>query len=326
MKLGRIASRVVLAMATICAVAPVYAQSRYPTKTIRLIVPFPPGGGNDILGRLVASRLSERLGETVIIDNRGGANGLVGTELAVRALPDGHTLLMGAVSTISINPVFYPKLQFDILKDLAPVSLIAVTPSMLVIHANLPAKSVSDLIALARAKPGLLAFGSAGTGSSAHLAGELLNMMAKVKLLHVPYKGTGPAVTDVVAGHIAMIISNIPSVLPMVQAEKLRALAVTSTKRSPIVPDLPTVIESGLPGYEVEVWYGILAPAGTPKTVIARLNSELKAVLAQDDVKAKLAALGADPLTGSPEAFSQRIRADMAKWGRVIKVSGAQPG
>lgn len=321
-------SRIIALALLVCAAClpQVHAQDRYPAKPVRLIVPFPPGGGNDILGRLVSAKLTEQLGESVIVDNRGGASGIVGTELATRAIPDGYTLLMGAVSTISINPVFHPKLPFDTLKDLTPIGLIATTPSMMVIHPAIPAKDVEELIAYAVAKPGTLGFASAGNGSSAHLAGELLNMMAKLDLLHVPYKGTGPAVNDVVAGRVAMTISNIPSVLPMVQAERLRALAVTSSKRSAIVPDLPTVAESGLPGYEVEIWYGILAPAGTPKAIASRLNKELRAVLDLPDVKERLASLGAEPSPSSPEAFAKRIRTDMKKWGDVIQVSGAKPG
>lgn len=314
------------AVAGMLAVVPVQAQSRYPSKAVRLIVPFPPGGGNDILGRIVAARLSERLGEQVIIDNRGGAAGIVGTELAARATADGHTLLMGAVSTISINPVFYPKLPFDTTRDLAPIGMIGATPSMVVVHNGLPVKSIGDLVAYARARPGKLAFASAGSGSSHHLAGELLKMMAKVDMIHVPYKGTGPGVNDVVAGHVALIISNIPSVLPLVQAEKLRALAVTSPKRSPIVPELPTVAESGLPGYDVEIWYGLLAPRGVPAAIVNRLNAELKAVLALPDVRERMSNLGADATSSTPEEFARRIRDDMAKWGRVIKVSGAKPG
>jgi tripartite-type tricarboxylate transporter receptor subunit TctC len=315
---------VVIALCLLFA-PPLQAQTRYPSKAVRLIVPFPPGGGNDILGRIVAARLGERLGEQVIVDNRGGAAGIVGTELAARATPDGHTLLMGAVSTISINPVFYDKLPFDTTRDLAPISLIGSTPSMLVVHTGLPVKSVGELVSYARARPGKLAFASAGNGSSHHLAGELLKMMAKIDLIHVPYKGTGPAVNDVVAGHVALVISNIPSVLPLVQAEKLRALAVTSPKRSAIVPDLPTVAESGLPGYDVEIWYGLLAPKGVPAAVIARLNAELTAILALPEVRQRMASLGADAGSSTPAAFAKRIRDDMAKWGRVIKVSGAQP-
>ncbi len=300
-------------------------SGQYPSKTIRLIVPFPPGGGNDILGRLIASKLAERVNESVIVDNRGGANGIIGTELAVRALPDGYTLLMGSVSTISINPVFNPKLPFNTVKDLAPISLIAATPSMLVINPSVPARSVKELIVLAKGRPGQLTFASAGNGSSHHLGGELFKMMAKVDLIHVPYKGTGPAITDLAAGHVAMIISNIPSVLPMVKAQKLRALAVTSLKRSSIVPDLPTVAESGLPGYEVEIWYGVLAPAGIPKPIVARLNAEMKSVLEMRDLKEKLASQGADALSSTPEEFAERIKADMAKWSNVVKVSGARP-
>lgn len=302
------------------------AQERsYPTKAIRLIVPFPPGGGNDILGRLLASKLSERLGQSVVVDNRGGANGIIGTDLTVKAVADGYTLLIGSVSTISINPTFYPKLPYNTVTDLAPVSLIASTPSMLVVNPTVPAKTVKELIALAKAKPGQLAFASAGSGSSHHLGGELLKLMAGVDMIHVPYKGTGPAITDLVSGQVAMIISNIPSVLPMVKAEKLRAVAVTSLKRSPVVPHIPTVHESGLPGFEVDIWYGVLTPAGVPKAIVTRLNSEVRAVLEMPDVRERLSAQGAGAMSSTPEEFAQRIKADIAKWSKVVKVSGAKP-
>jgi tripartite-type tricarboxylate transporter receptor subunit TctC len=274
---------------------------------------------------MIASKLAERLGEPVIVDNRGGANGIIGTDLAVKAAPDGYTLLMGSVSTMSINPTFYPKLPYNTVVDLAPISLVASTPSMLVVNPGIPAKTVKELVALAKGKPRQLAFASAGNGSSHHLGGELFKLMAGVDMIHVPYKGTGPAIIDLVSGQVSMIISNIPSVLPMVKAEKLRALAVTSLRRSSIVPDLPTVAESGLPGYEVEIWYGVLAPAGISKPIVARLNGEMKRVLDVQDVKEKLASQGADALSSTREEFAQRIKADMAKRGKVVKVSGARP-
>lgn len=312
----------------LAALVPTVASGQerpYPTKAIRLIVPFPPGGGNDILGRMIASKLAERLGEPVIVDNRGGANGIIGTDLAVKAVPDGYTLLMGSVSTMSINPTFYPKLPYNTVVDLAPISLVASTPSMLVVNPGIPAKTVKELIALAKGKPRQLAFASAGNGSSHHLGGELFKLMAGVDMIHVPYKGTGPAIIDLVSGQVSMIISNIPSVLPMVKAEKLRALAVTSLKRSSAVPHIPTVDESGIPGFEVDIWYGVLAPAGASKAIVARLNGEIRAVLQMQDVREKLSAQGADAMSSTPEEFGLRLKADIAKWSRVVKVSGAKP-
>ena len=297
----------------------------YPARPIRMVVPFPPGGGTDIMGRMIAMKLTESLGSQVVVDNRGGAGGTIGTELAVRAAADGYTLLLGSVSTISINPSLYKKLPFDTSVDLAPVSLMASTPSMLVVTVNLAAKSVKELVALAKAKPGQLNFSSAGSGTSHHLGGELLKLMAGIDIVHVPYKGTAPAVTDLVSGQVSMMIANMPSVLPMVKAGKLRALAVTSLKRSPTMPELPTVSESGIPGFEVDVWYGVLAPAKTPKPVIARINQDMRKILEMPDVKQRLADQGAEAASSTPEEFGARIRADIAKWAKVVKNAGIQP-
>jgi tripartite-type tricarboxylate transporter receptor subunit TctC len=274
---------------------------------------------------MIAMKLTESLGSQVVVDNRGGAGGTIGTELAVRAAADGYTLLLGSVSTISINPSLYKKLPFDTSVDLAPVSLMASTPSMLVVTVNLAAKSVKELVALAKAKPGQLNFSSAGSGTSHHLGGELLKLMAGIDIVHVPYKGTAPAVTDLVSGQVSMMIANMPSVLPMVKAGKLRALAVTSLKRSPTMPELPTVSESGIPGFEVDVWYGVLAPAKTPKPVIARINQEMRKILEMPDVKQRLAEQGAEAASSTPEEFGARIRADITKWAKVVKNAGIQP-
>lgn len=301
------------------------AAERYPVRPMRMIVPFPPGGGTDIMGRLMAAKLSESLGVQVVVDNRGGAGGIIGTELAARANPDGHTLLLGSVSTISINPSLYKKLPFDTLKDLAPISLMASTPSVLVVSASLPVKSVQELIALAKSKPGQLNFASAGIGTSHHLGGELFRVTTGIDVVHVPYKGTAPAVTDLVAGRASMMIANMPAVLPMIKAQKLRPLAVTSLQRSPLMAELPTVAGSGVPGFEVIIWYGVLAPAGTPKPLIARLSREVGKVVAMPDVVERLAVQGAEAVASTPEAFAKRIRDDMGKWGKIVKISGARP-
>jgi tripartite-type tricarboxylate transporter receptor subunit TctC len=299
------------------------AADAYPTRPIRLIVPFPPGGGTDIMGRLVAAHLTEKLGVHTVVDNRGGAGGILGTELAAKANPDGHTLLIGSVSTISINPSLYAKLPFDTVRDLAPVSLIASTPSAVVVTANLAARSVGELVALAKAKPGHINFASAGSGTSHHLGGELFKLAAGIDIVHVPYKGTAPAVTDLVSGQVSMMIANMPAVLPMVRAGRLRALAVTSLRRSPLMPDLPTVADD-LPGFEVIVWYGVLAPAATSAPIVTRLNGYLKQMAGMPDVRERLAAQGAEAISSTPEEFARKIRDDMKKWAKVVQVSGAR--
>lgn len=308
----------------LCAAACACAAASYPSRPLRLIVPFPPGGGTDIMARMVAQRLHDAFGMQVVVDNRGGASGIIGTELAARANPDGHTLMIGSVSTICINASLHKKLPFDTEKDLAPISLVAMTPSMLVVGNTLAAKSVKELIALAKAKPGQLHYASPGSGSSAHLGGELFKQAAGIDIQHVPYKGTGPAVTDLVSGQVAMFITNMPSVLPMVKANRLRALAVTSLQRSALVADLPTVAESGIPGFEVIVWYGVFAPAATPRPIIVRVNQEVRKMSDMQDVKQRLAVQGAEAMASTPEELAKRIRDDLVKWGKIVKASGAR--
>jgi tripartite-type tricarboxylate transporter receptor subunit TctC len=308
---------------TACSGATVAADP-YPSRPLRMIVPFPPGGGTDIMARMVGQRLTDAFGVQVVVDNRGGAAGIIGTELAARATPDGHTMMIGSVSTICINASLHKKLPFDPEKDLAPVSLVASTPSLLVVSNMTAAKSVKELIALAKAKPGQLHYASPGSGSSAHLGGELLKQAAGIDIQHVPYKGTGPAVTDVVSGQVAMIITNMPSVLPMVKANRLRALAVTSLQRSALLPDLPTVAESGVPGFEVIVWYGVFAPAAVPRPILTLLNQELRKLSSMQEVKDRLALQGAEVMTSTPEELAKRVRDDLAKWGKIVKASGAR--
>lgn len=303
---------------------PTYAAEKFPSRPLRLIIPFPPGGGTDIIGRMVGQRLTEALGMQVVNDNRGGAGGIIGTEMAARANPDGHTLMIGSVSTICINPALHRNLSFDTIKDLAPISLIASTPSLLVVTNNLPAKSVKELIAIAKAKPGQLNYATPGSGSSSHLGTELFKQVAGVDLTHVPYKGTGPAITDLVAGQVAMFITNMPSIMPMVKAGRVRALAVTSLARSSLMPELPTVVEAGIPGFEVIVWYGLLAPAAAPKPILARLNQEVRKMSDMQEVKDRLAQQGAEVMTSTPEEFAKRIRDDRAKWEKIVKISGAK--
>ena len=303
---------------------PASAAENYPARPLRMIVPFPPGGGTDIMARMVGQRLNDAFGVQVVVDNRGGAAGIIGTDLAAKSTPDGHTMMIGSVSTICINASLHKKLPFDPEKDLAPISLVAMTPSLLVVGNTVAAKSVKELIALAKAKPGQLHFASPGSGSSAHLGGELLKQAAGIDIQHVPYKGTGPAVTDVVSGQVAMFITNMPSVLPMVKANRLRALAVTSLQRSALMPDVPTVAESGIPGFEVIVWYGVFAPAATPRPILARLNQELRKLSGMQDVKDRLALQGAEVMTSTPEELAKRVRDDLTKWGKIVAASGAR--
>ena len=306
------------------AAACVPAADAFPSRPLRLIVPFPPGGGTDIMARMVGQRLNDAFGVQVVVDNRGGAAGIIGTDLAAKATPDGHTLMIGSVSTICINASLYKKLPFDTEKDLAPISLVALTPSMLVVGNTLAAKSVKELIALARAKPGQLHYASPGSGSSAHLGGELFKQAAGIDIQHVPYKGTGPAVTDLVSGQVAMFITNMPSVLPMVKANRVRALAVTSLQRSSLMPELPTVAESGIPGFEVIVWYGVFVPSGTSRPIIVRLNQEVRKMSGMQDVKDRLALQGAEVMSSTPEELAKRVRDDLLKWGKIVKSSGAR--
>ncbi len=298
----------------------------YPTKPIRIIVPFAPGGGADILARLLGPKLSDSWGQPVIVDNRAGAGGIVGTEMVAKAPGDGYVLAMGYIGTHAINPSLYPKLSYDPVKDFAAVALVASIPSILVVHPSVPAKSVQELIALAKSKPGELNYGSGGVGTAPHLAGELFNTMAGVKMVHIPYKGSGPALTELLGGHVSLMFNTMIQTIPHVKAGKLRGLAVTCAKRSAAMPELPTIAESGLPGYEMVGWFGILAPAGTPNEIVTRLNTEINKILNMTDVKDRLATLGSEP-TGitTPEQFGTFIKAEITKWAKVVKESGMKP-
>lgn len=320
--------RVRIILLLLAAVIPVAgAQNNpgtYPSKPIRFIVPYVPGGAADIVGRAVAQRFSERFGVPVIVDNRAGAGGNLGTELAAKSTPDGHTILMGNVGPLSISVSLYKKLPYNPLTDLAPVSLMVIYPNVLVVHPGVAAKSVSELVTLAKARPKQLAYASAGTGSSTHLAAELLKSMAGIDMVHIPYKGGGQAVVDVMAGQVQLYFSSMLGALPHVKSGKLRALGVTSAKRSRATPDLPTIAESGFPGYEAVNWLGLLAPARTPAAIIARLNGEIVKIFSQPDVEERLAAQGGEAQTNTPAQFAEHIQSEIRKWSRVIKVSGMQ--
>lgn len=296
----------------------------YPSKPIRIVVPFPPGGPADILARIIGQNLAESWGQQAVIDNRAGAGGNIGSEMVAKALPDGYTLLMGFVGTHAINASLYSTMPYDNAKDFEPVSLVAMVTIILVVHPSIPANSVKELIVLARSRPGQLTFGSPGNGTPQHLAGELFNTMAGVKMVHIPYKGAVPALTDLLGGRVSLIFSSMPPALPHVKAGKLRALAVTSARRSSAAPDVPTIAESGLPGYEVINWYGILVPAGTPKEIVARLNAEILKILNVPDVKERLSAQGAETFSSTPQEFAAYIRKETEKWAKVVKYSGAR--
>jgi tripartite-type tricarboxylate transporter receptor subunit TctC len=296
----------------------------YPTRPIRLVVPFPAGGTTDILAREVGQRLSVSLGQPVVIDNRPGAAGNIGSDLVAKSAPDGYTLLMCTVSTHAINPNLYAKLPYDHVKDFAPVILVAGVPNVLEVTPSLPVNTVSDLIKLAKEKPGQINFASSGSGTSIHLSGELFKTMAGVDMTHVPYKGSAPAITDLMGGQVQVMFDNLPSSLQQIKAGKLRAIAVTSAQRAPALPNVPTIAESGLAGFEASSWFGVVAPAGTPQAIIARINADVNQWLQSPDAKEKLLAQGAAAAGGTPEQFAAYIRTETEKWAKVVKASGAK--
>ena len=313
-------TRSALALLLLFAFA-VKAADSYPSKPVHLILPFPPGGGTDILGRLIGEQLTMRLGQPVVQENRGGAGGNLGAEAVARAAPDGYTLLLAA-PTLAISPTLYPKLAYDPLKDLAPIALVATVPNVMVTHPSVPARTLQEFIALAKRRPGELNFGSGGAGTSNHLGGELFNMVAGVKLVHVPYKGVNLAMQDVLAGNVQLVFIGIPAAAPHIRAGKLRALAVVAPQRSSALPDVPTAAEAGLPGFEVTTWYGVLAPAGTPRAIVERLNTELGRIMLAPELQPRLADMATEPRSGTPEAFAAYLREETAKWGKVIRDAG----
>ena len=317
-------AHVVLAALALCmSTADVRAQTLadYPQRPIRMVVPFAPGGNADIMARMVGQKLSERLGQQVIVDNRGGANSIIGTEIAAKAPADGYTLVFIS-NLFATNVVFAGKLPYDSIKDFAPLSLTGSTPLLLVVNNGLPVKSVKELIALAKSRPGALNYGSSGNGATANLAGELFNYMAGVNIVHVPYKGTAQATSDLIGGQMQVGYPSISSVLPHVRAGKLRALGMTSAQRSALAPDVPTVAESGVPGYEASIWTGVAAPAGMPTAIVERLNREIIALVRAPKTLERLAALGSDPLTSTPGEFAALIQADIARWVKLAQASG----
>ncbi len=306
-----------------CALAalPAYAQD-YPRRPVRLIVPFPPGGGNDIVARAVAQELGKSLGQQLVVDNRAGAAGAIGAELAARSPADGYTLFLGGVGSHVVNPSLHAKLSYDPIRDFAPVTLIASAPSVLVVNPSLRATSVAEFTALAKANPGKLNYASNGNGSSAQLAAVLYESMAGVRMVHVPYKGVAPALVDLMSGEVQLMFGTLVAILPHIKAGRLRALAVTGRSRSALLPEVPTLAESGLPGYEAGSWYGILAPAGTPGAIVARLNTEINAAIRQPEVRERLAAEGAEVLGGTPGDFASHIKAELSRMGKLMREAG----
>lgn len=299
------------------------AQQNYPNKPIRMICPFPPGGTTDVVARLVAQKLTEAWKEQVVVDNRAGAGGIIGTELAAKAPADGYTVLLGSITTHAVNPALYKKLSFDPVKDFTPVTLVVSSSQLLAVHPSVPAKSVKELIALAKAKPGQLNYASAGVGTSPHLTFELFKSMASIEAVHVPYKGTGPAITELVGGQVQMMITGVVALMPHVKTGKLRGLAVTSAKRVAALPDLPTVAESGVPKFDVSSWFGVFLPSGTPKPIVTKMNREIRKIVDMPDFRQKLISQGADPETNTPEEFAVYVKSEMAKWGKVVRDTGA---
>jgi tripartite-type tricarboxylate transporter receptor subunit TctC len=296
----------------------------YPSKPVRVIVPFAPGGTTDILARLYAQKLSAATGQTFVVDNRTGAGGTIGTEAAVKAPPDGYTINFGSTSSLAVSPNLYPKLTYDLMRDVAPVLQVATASFMLAVHPSVPAKTMRELIALARARPGQLNYASSGSGSSLHLCGEYLKYLAKIDLVHVPYKGGGPAVVDLVAGQVQLLFSDMAPFVPYVKTGRLRVLAASTAHRSKLYPDIPTIAESGVPGYDLAGWYGVAVPIATPRPIVDRLHAEFSKAMRAPDMSERYATLGIEPVESTPEQFAAYMRAELAKWGEIIKRSGTK--
>jgi tripartite-type tricarboxylate transporter receptor subunit TctC len=316
--------RMLLAAGVLLGLTVPAASQDYPSRPITLIVPYAAGGGNDVMARIVAERMSKSLGQQIVIENKGGAGGSIATRQIAKSAPDGYTLGLGGTGTHAINPTLYPNVGYDPRKDFAPVGLIASSALVVLVNNAVAAKSIGELIALAKREAGKLNYASAGVGSGIHLGAELFATMAGIKLTHIPYKGSSPALTDLLGGHVAIYFSSLPPAISLVREGKVRALAVTGPRRAPGFPDLPTVAEAALPGYEAVLHYGIVAPAGTPRAIVDKLNAALNAALAEPEVRAKIIADGADPLPGTPEDYAADIDREETKWSKVVQVSGAK--
>jgi len=318
------AARLVLMALAAAAAGSAFAQAGYPSKPVRLVVPSSAGGGTDIVARIIAPELSKRLGQQVVIDNRPGAGTMIGIEVAAKSPPDGYTLLMG-LSTLAINSALYKKVPYDPVRDFAPITVAVTSASILVVHPSLPVKTLKELISFARARPGQLNYASAGIGTYPQMTYELFLSMAKLKMVHIPYKGTAPAMIDMLAGQVATMAATVLTGLPHIRTGRLRPLGITSAKRNAVVPDIPTVAEGGLPGYESVQWYAVLAPAQTPRNIIAKLHTELVQVLHSPEIKKRFAADAAETVGNTPEEFARHIRSELDKWEKVAREAGIQP-
>ena len=310
--------------ALLLAIAGPAAAQSYPVKSIRWISPWPAGGANDIFSRAIGQKIAESLGQQVLVDNRPGAAGTIGSDIAAKAPADGYTLVMGSSPTHAIAPALYPALPYDPVRDFAAVTLVGSVPNVLVLHPSVPAKTVKEFITVAKARPGKLNFASTGNGTSQHLSAELFKFMAGLDMVHIPYKGTAPALTELVAGQVDLAFENMPALIPHIQAGRLRALAVTTTKRSAVMPELPTIAEAALPGYDASVWFGVFAPAGTPRPVIDRLHGEILKALQTQDLKSRMIAMGTDVSGMGPDDFSAYVRKEIPKWANLVKAAGVK--
>ena len=318
-----LAACAVLVTAVLAFAFPAQADT-FPSRTVKLVVPFPPGGPLDATGRAIAQKLTEAWGQSVIVENKPGAGGNIGADYVAKSAPDGYTVVMGALSTHAVNPSLYPKMPFDAQRDFAPITLVAITPNVLVVNPSLPVHSVKELIAYAKANPGKLSFGSGSIGSAGHLAGELFKVDAGVDMVHVPYKGAAPAMQGLLAGDTQLMFDNLASAMSQVNAGKLRALAVTTAERSKLVSDLPTMAEAGVPGFDISTWYGLLAPAGTPPDLIAKWNADVTKILSAPEMRERLATQGAEAAPDSPADFAKFIASELVKYAKIVKASGAK--
>jgi tripartite-type tricarboxylate transporter receptor subunit TctC len=320
----RLISHFLPGLLLIVLAAPLAAQTGYPTRPIRILVTVPPGGAADFIARAVGGKLAESLGQAVVVENRAGASGTIAAEAVAKAAPDGYTLLQNSITTHGIGPHLYPALPYDTVKDFAPITLLATLPLIMTVNADMPAGSVKEFVELAQRKPGGFSFASSGNGGAPHMAGELFREIAGIDLVHVPYKGSGPAVVDLVAGRVQVMFDAAPSLLPHIQSGRLRPLAAASPQRNPLLPNVPTFAEAGYPGIEVSLWYGILAPAGTPRPVVDRLNAEIVKILGTADMRERLNTRGGEVAPTTPEAFSTFMRDEMARWGVVVRKAGVK--
>ena len=315
--------RVVAATFLMLGATTAHAQT-YPAKPVRFIVPFAAGGSADIVARIIAPKLGEQLGQTIVIDNRPGASAIIGVEAGAKAPPDGYTVTLGGFSSHVINAFLFPKLPYDPVRDFVAITVLTRIPNLLSAHPSVPVKTMRELIALAKAHPGELSYASAGMGNSTHLAGELFGMLAGVRMVHIPYKGSGPAMADTLGGQTAATFDSMQASMPHIKTNRLRPLAITAARRSPVIPDLPTIAEAGVPGAEAGTWYGMLAPASTPRAIVVKLNAEVIRALALPDVRDRLAAVGVDPIGSTPEQFAEEIKSDIVKWGKTIRVANVR--